>query len=310
QTAQAARDAIAVLTLGSKANRVVDDPSAVDLIAPVAELLGPDRALYILSTMAEVERNVQLARDDRILLELAFLKLARLQDLVPLTEAIRRLEGIEARLSAGGFSGAPAASAPPRQTPPRQAPAHQAPSPQSRPSQARPQAGSPQPARPQSSGPQQAPPRKAPRHQAPPRPAAGAPRSSGPRGPAPTTASCKRALERVAAGFDKDRAVLARGLRSARVEGPKDGVLTLVFANGFEQGCVFGDKAVEVEIGRALANELGGHALQLRGRVDKGAAGKKRTRRDVLEDPEVQTVLRHVQGGALLDFEERSASDE
>jgi DNA polymerase-3 subunit gamma/tau len=115
EAARLARDCVAIAACGAeRAAEVLEDAAEAGDLEPLARALGIERAMHVAGALLEVERRLQAARDDRILLELAFVKLARLGDLVALPEAIERLEKIERALgeSGGGTPSFPPSFAP------------------------------------------------------------------------------------------------------------------------------------------------------------------------------------------------------
>lgn len=96
KTLEVGRDLMVVAALGEKGGGEILDSQemAADLL-PLASRLGPERLLHILAHGAELERRLAQAKNDRVLVELTFLKLARLGDLIPLGEALEKLTIIE-----------------------------------------------------------------------------------------------------------------------------------------------------------------------------------------------------------------------
>src|SRR5206468_2625638 len=88
------------------------EPDAAGELEPLASRLGLERAVHVLGHVAELERRIQTARDDRVLVELALVKLAKFADLVPIAAALDQL-GVAATASAPAKPTAPRAPEPP-----------------------------------------------------------------------------------------------------------------------------------------------------------------------------------------------------
>ena len=74
-----------------------------------AQKLSLDTWMYMLQVLSEVKRRARENVQSRVLLEMAVMKLARLDDLRPLGEVVQRLSALEARVESGPpGSGAPA----------------------------------------------------------------------------------------------------------------------------------------------------------------------------------------------------------
>jgi DNA polymerase-3 subunit gamma/tau len=290
QIAQTARDCMVLSTLRDTGDAValLEDPGSYEELSPLARALGRDRALHILATVVELERRIQTARDDRVLIELAFVKLARLPDMVGLSEAIQRLEALEERLTAAGADAPVATTAASTRTatatlhpttPKTQQPAPQRPAPQPA---APPE---PQAPRPGSAA------RKTPSDKAP----------SEPIGAECATAAHARVVERLS----QESPGLASLLKTARLAAKPTGAVVLTFQNQFDHDRVFGNTERAATVTRLYQDALG-CTIALHGEVSQHtAAGKahRLTTKDVLEDPDVQTVMNHLRDGALAGFE-------
>ncbi len=73
-------------------------PEEAPDLAPLAPLFPLERSLYAIAAVAELTRRLADARDDRVLVELCFVKLARLGDVAALPELLERLSRLEDRL--------------------------------------------------------------------------------------------------------------------------------------------------------------------------------------------------------------------
>jgi DNA polymerase-3 subunit gamma/tau len=67
--------------------------------------LSQETLMYMISVLSEVKRRARDDLQERILLEMAVVKLARMEDLRPLGDILKRLEELEGRLSVGRFEG-------------------------------------------------------------------------------------------------------------------------------------------------------------------------------------------------------------
>lgn len=105
-----------------------------EVLGRVAQALGEEALLYALQLLADVEQKLRIAREPRVLLEVALVRLARARELRPIGEVLARLERLERALGEGdgppallrpaparptrGPSGGPAPSEPPPAEPP------------------------------------------------------------------------------------------------------------------------------------------------------------------------------------------------
>jgi DNA polymerase-3 subunit gamma/tau len=310
QLLELARDLMALAACGrAAAEKVLDEPDAADELAPLAEKLGVERAIHILGQVAELERQIQAARDDRVLVELALVKLAKMADVVSLAEALERLR----RMEGGGGSStstststrAGASPKPPEVTAPPPKPAAPV-APPAKPGFGRPPPGSsPTPA-----------PFPAARAAAPPaapapRPAPPPPPPSAPTGPLSVDAY-RRACE-ILAENDSPLIKLLPELDAVSID---RGALVLPFANDFDRGRIMASAANREALERAL-EAAGAPRGPLKGVLAAGgkaatagaAPARRRAHRDVAEDPDVRKVIRHT-GGELVDFVERAPVDD
>ncbi|MBI3723940.1 DNA polymerase III subunit gamma/tau [bacterium] len=91
-------------------------------LAPAAEALSEEALLYALQLLHEAQTTMKEAREPRIVLELALVRLARARELLPVGEVLARLERLERGGSSTASSPAPTTSAPPRARPAASAP--------------------------------------------------------------------------------------------------------------------------------------------------------------------------------------------
>lgn len=93
RTLELARDLMMIASLGKeKARKVLDDPESVEDLELLAGAFSQENLLYCMSAIAELDRRLAQAKNDRVLVELAFLKLSQVKDLIPLGEALKKLE--------------------------------------------------------------------------------------------------------------------------------------------------------------------------------------------------------------------------
>lgn len=110
KTIETARDLMVLETLGVEmAARLAEDPEGVHDLLPLTELLPEEHLLHILTHLSELEKRLKQAKNDRILLEVTFLKLARVRELLPLGEALERIRRMEETMKEShGTPGVPA----------------------------------------------------------------------------------------------------------------------------------------------------------------------------------------------------------
>ncbi|GIW72094.1 MAG: hypothetical protein KatS3mg102_1636 [Planctomycetota bacterium] len=295
QTARLVRDCLVLELAGAEAGaRLLEEPAEAEGLAGLAARLGRERALAALGALAELEQRLRGARDDRVLVELCLLELARLGEVLELEAVLARLEALEARLGgSAGPAAAPAAGgaavAPPpaaRAEPPGAAGAGAAPAaaaPSGPPADASARAG------------------------------AGAGTGSGSLAPAAIRAAWDRALLALA----EQRALVA-ALRAAAPVGIEPGGALLVrFERPLDLKRLFDERGAPRPLAEQLAQALGrelGCPVALRGELAEAprasASRRPRSREEVLQEPEVRRVLERSRGGALLGFEELRAEDD
>jgi DNA polymerase-3 subunit gamma/tau len=352
------REALALAACGAgAAEKLLADPDAAAEVGPLAESLGVDRLLHILAQTAELERRVQAARDDRVLVEIALVKLARMGDLVSLGEALERLR----RLEAAGVAGADAPSAAdaraartsqplppqsPTSTRPPIPPSRE-PAPSPEPPPPPPRAPAPAPAR--APAPPPAPPTLPATTLGPPTPdqVLAAWRAVAPAHPTLARAVTLAAVEQGAlvlffgSEFDRER-LAASGERREKLEaaltealsGRRVAVrarLAAGSAGGAGAGGAAGGKVEGAGAGGGVGSRAGGGAGGGEGAgagagsggetgaggrggdgagpgtgtgTGVGAGRKRRTHKEVLEDPEIRKVMEHASGGTLVSFDE------
>jgi len=264
------RDVLAVASCGrDAAAKFLSDADAASELAPLAQALGTDRALHVMGQIAELERRVQSARDDRVLVEITLVKLARMGNLIPLGEALERLR----RLEAAGFGT-------PVEPPAQGAIAAARPAPfESRAPAAAPIAPPPSFARPASA------PAPAPR-----------PVPSSAPAPAPAPAPVPAPTSRPAL-----TPAPAPAPPPAPAPAPRPAPPPPQAAPAF-RGPV-AQKQAPWERPMVLPG-AGAGATSVGGVVPEGPAKRRRTHKDVMEDPEIKKVLEHSSGGSLVSFDE------
>jgi DNA polymerase-3 subunit gamma/tau len=273
QAAQMARDCMVIAACGKeRAAGALEDASDAQELAPLAERLGLERATHMIGAIAELEKRVQEARDDRVLVELAFVKLARLPDLVALPEAVERLRRLEAALR-DGVGPAPAGSAAP--PPPRE------------------RAAAPAPGRPE--GRIEAPP-------AAPAPRQGAlPPPPSPPAPAPRTAA---EVARAFAAAQKEIVdafpLHAASLESARFLRLEKGAAVIEFPDGYHRDRILQNAEVRQWLERRLGPAVAAQVRAAPPAPAGGAAAREPTKLERLEqDEDVQKVLKRTRGTLL-----------
>ncbi len=105
------RDIMVAAACGADAKLIDRSAESLQRIADQAGKLSLDTWMYMLQVFLEVKRRSRENVQSRVLLELAVLKLTRLDELRPLSDILERLQSLETRLSEGA---APAASPSPR----------------------------------------------------------------------------------------------------------------------------------------------------------------------------------------------------
>jgi DNA polymerase III subunit gamma/tau len=89
---------------GKESNLLEDLVLDVTSAAPIAEALSRDALLYALELLSETIGRMRRAREQRVVLELAMVRLAEMPQLKPLGELVARLERMEKALAAGAPS--------------------------------------------------------------------------------------------------------------------------------------------------------------------------------------------------------------
>lgn len=137
---EALRAVLHLKACGADSPLVAESAHDVALLQPLAAAWSEDALLYALQLLQEAELNMRQAREPRLLVEVALVRLARARELRPLGELIARLERLEEALGGAGPgpTGGPAPRSPePRAVQPAKpapAPAAPAPAPKATPS--------------------------------------------------------------------------------------------------------------------------------------------------------------------------------
>jgi len=113
------RDVLVSNTCGSDSSLIDRSEEARARMTEQAAKLNLDTWMYALHVMSEVKKRARENVQSRVLLEMAVMKLARLEDLKPLSEIAQRIASLEQLVSAGRLPAGPApqAAAPPPQSP-------------------------------------------------------------------------------------------------------------------------------------------------------------------------------------------------
>lgn len=122
---EALRAVLHLKACGADSPLVAESAHDVALLQPLAAAWSEDALLYALQLLQEGELNMRQAREPRLLVEVALVRLARARELRPLGELIARLERLEEALggSPGSGPGGPAPRSPePRASQPAPAP--------------------------------------------------------------------------------------------------------------------------------------------------------------------------------------------
>ncbi|MHC4660247.1 MAG: DNA polymerase III subunit gamma/tau [Planctomycetota bacterium] len=128
QTVDILRDVL-VFRVTAKTDNFVSPGSDAGLVSKLAERFTPETLMLMTGTLVETRQKIRWESRRRVLVEMAFLKLCRIEDLIPTEELMKRFDDIEKRLARliaspmpaqaqksgeGGTSQLPFASAPPR----------------------------------------------------------------------------------------------------------------------------------------------------------------------------------------------------
>ena len=121
------RDVLVANTCGGDSSLIDRNEEARARMAEQASKLSLDTWMYALHVMSEVKKRARENVQSRVLLEMAVMKLARLEDLKPLGEIAQRIASIEQLVSSGrlpaGPASQPAAAAPQSPSPAASRPA-------------------------------------------------------------------------------------------------------------------------------------------------------------------------------------------
>jgi DNA polymerase III subunit gamma/tau len=136
---EALRAVLHLRACGPDSDLVRDLPYPLEDLQPAAQALSEEGLLYGLALLQESELRMRTAREPRVTLEVALVRLCRAAELRPMGEVLARLERLEEALTGGrpftpprpggaGASPASGSAPPPRQEAPRQeAPRQEAP---------------------------------------------------------------------------------------------------------------------------------------------------------------------------------------
>ena len=118
------RDLMVANSCGSDSGLIDRSDESCSRIGEQAQKLSMDTWMYVLQVLSEVKRRARENVQSRVLLEMAVMKLARLEDLRPLSEIVQRLQALEERAESGQPppGAAPAANAERARPTGRQAP--------------------------------------------------------------------------------------------------------------------------------------------------------------------------------------------
>jgi DNA polymerase-3 subunit gamma/tau len=121
QLTQYLRDLLVARICGASPDLLDRSEEGAKALAETAREYAPEHLLYIAETLNTARRRVREGQDERVVLEMLLVKLARAEALTPVTELIERLAAFEEILvaSAGQAPSAAAPAAPPRGEPAR-----------------------------------------------------------------------------------------------------------------------------------------------------------------------------------------------
>ncbi len=274
QAAALARDLMVLSSCGFEAGKaLLAEPDDAEALQPLVEALGAERALFAMGQFVELETRLRTARDERLLIELCFVKLARLRELVSLREMAARLRALEERVAGGPSVAGPAADGV----------ADAATVPRARSTAAAANANANASTA-----------------------AAVQPDPSAPLDLEAVRTAYAKVVEMVR-GESPGFAAVADKARLLKLEGE---VLTLGFESAFDRKRVFERDGRLRPNGRGLEQRLAhvlGRPIRLRAAETPGEEKprrRRRTREEVLREPEVQRVMDRSRGGVLLGYEE------
>ena len=95
QTAAHLRDLLVAGYCGAEADLLNQTKAGAEALAERAKAFSPDSLLYMIQVLSEARRQARDSSQERIVLEMALIKLCRMEEMITLDEMAQRLAGLE-----------------------------------------------------------------------------------------------------------------------------------------------------------------------------------------------------------------------